>query len=153
MTPNVPGLMHLNRLWQAAQMAADLRDLTRQRRTYVFHTAGPITCYLRAEKADVHITRWLLPRVEVQVNLEGAFGWRLAADQDEAGVYLVAHRRRLLGEFSSALFTLAVPHDAHLLLKLEQGRVTLEHGGGLLEIPPPQTGETAYLLTAGDHRN
>lgn len=147
MRKQLPGIL---RLWQAVNAAAELREMTRERRTYVFHTSGPVTFYLRAEKADVQIARWKLPKVEVSVRLEGAFGWRLAAEQDDAGVYVVAHRRRVLGEFSSALFSVVVPHDTHLALKLEDGQVRLVNVNGLLEIPALADEMRYHLLVAGE---
>lgn len=150
MTQNrLPGIPHLNKLWQAVNVATELREKTRTRRTYVFNTHGPITFYLRAEKADVRVVRWNLPKVEVSLLLEAAFGWRMVAEQDDAGVYVVAHRRRMLGNFSSAMFSVVLPNDAHLALKLDDGRVTLDHIDGLLEIPPPEGDVYPRLLPAG----
>ncbi len=136
MNERLPGIPKLNALWRAVELAAELRELPRDRRTLVFNTQGPITFYLRAENADVRIVRWNRPRVEVSLRLEAAFGWRLMADQDEAGVYVVAHRRRMLGKLSSAAFSIIVPDDAYLALRLQDGRVALEHVTGTLEIPP-----------------
>lgn len=150
MSKQLPGPQRLNTLWRAVNFAAELREMTRLRRTYVFNTAGPITFYLRAEKAHVHIARWHLPKVEVSLRLEGAFGWRMAADQDEAGVYVVAHRRRVLGGLSSALIAATVPHDAHLTLKLEDGQVTFEQVEGILQIPPLIEETRYHLLISGD---
>ncbi|MBZ0300170.1 MAG: hypothetical protein K8J31_10530, partial [Anaerolineae bacterium] len=134
MSRQLPGAQHLNVLWRAVNAAAELRELTRTRRTYVFNTSSPITFYLRAEKADVHIARWHLPKVEVTYRLEGSFGWRATAEQDDAGVYVVAHRRWVLGELSSASFAVVVPHDAFLVLKLVDGRVIFEHVEGTLQV-------------------
>lgn len=153
MTRSLPGIQHLNTLWQAINTAADLREVARTRRTYVFNTSGPITFYLRAEKADVRIVRWQLSRVEVSLRLEAAFGWRVAAEQDENGVYVVAHRRRVIGELSSAVFAVAVPEDAHLAIKLEDGRVTLDNVAGLLEIAPPVREKRPYLLPKGEEKS
>lgn len=140
-------MQNLNRLWQAAQTIADLRDLTRHRRTFTFMTQGPITVYLRSEQADVRVMRWALPRVEVTATLEGAFGWRMGTDQDEAGVYIAARRRAMVGALSHALFEIVAPEDAWLLLKLDDGRVTLEGVQGALQIPPRRA---AMALTAGE---
>jgi hypothetical protein len=150
MTKLLPGAAHLNTLWQAVSVAADLREMTRTRRTFVFHVPETITFFLRAENADVRIMRWDAPRVEVRTLLEGSFGWRVATDQDEAGVYVVAHRRRLFGDFSSALFDVVVPRETHLLLKLDNGRVSMEHVNGTLHVPPPHHERVEYLLPAGE---
>jgi hypothetical protein len=152
MTKSLPGIQHLNTLWRVVNVAADLREVARDRRIYVFNTAGPITFYLRAEKADVRIVRWQFARVEVSLHLEVAFGWRVAAEQDENGVYVVAHRRRVIGELSSAVFAVAVPQDTHLVLKLEDGRVTLDDVAGLLEIAPPVPEKRPYLLPKGEEK-
>lgn len=150
MTNRLPGATRLNTLWRAVNVAAELREISRARHTYVFNTPDPITFFLRADRADVRVVRWDMPRVELRVRLEGAFGWRVATDQDEAGVYVVAHRRRLVGEFSSALFDVAVPQATHLVLKLDDGRVTLEHVHGSLQVPPPTTEPAQYRLPAGE---
>lgn len=140
---------NLDKLWQAVSIASDLRDLTRHKQTYYFQTVGPITFYLRAENAEVQIMRWALPKVEVSVFLQAAFGWRLVTDQDEAGVYVVAKRRRVVGELSSAMFAVIVPDDAFLMLALEDGRVVIEHVSGTLHVPPPDAHGTYKLLPAG----
>jgi len=150
MTKLLPGPAQLNTLRQAVDMAADLREMTRSRRTLVFHVTEPITFFLRAENADVRIMRWDAPRVEVRALLEGAFGWRMATDQDEAGIYVVAHRRRLLGEFASALFDVVVPRETHLILKLDDGRLTLAHVNGTLHVPPARLEHIEHLLPASE---
>ncbi len=142
-------MQHLNTLWQALSAASELRDMTRRRHTYYFSTFGPITFYLRAENAEVQIMRWTLAKVEVTAMLHGSFGWRIAADQDEAGVYVVARRRALVGNLSSALFTVIVPQDTLLVLKLDDGRVVMEHINGTLQIPPLTSDSAIQLLSSG----
>jgi hypothetical protein len=78
--------------------------------------------------------------------LQAAFGWRVATDQDDAGVYVVARRRPVVGTLSSALFSILVPQDAYLILKLADGRVTLNHIDGTLQVPPLEAGEIKLLL-------
>lgn len=146
----IPGTQHLNTLWQAVKTASEIREMTRTRRTYVFHTFGPITFFLRAENVDVRVVRWDIPRVEVSVMLEASFGWRIAADQDESGVYVVAHRRKVIGELSSAQFHVVVPQDTYLSLKLEKGRVMMEHINGTLQVPPPTPEAVYHLLPSGE---
>ena len=143
----LPSAERLTHLWQVLSLAGEIRDIARQRRTYVFHTTPATTFYLRATRAEVRISRWTLPRIEVQVHLEAAFGWRVASEQDEAGVYMVAHRRRVIGQVSNALFAIAVPQDAYLILRLDGGRLALENLEGTLQIPPPDAAEQPlYLL-------
>ena len=143
----LPNADHINTLWQVVTAAG---EFTTDRRAYVFNTTGPMTFYLRAENANVHIARWDLPRIEIKLRLAGKFGWRVATDQDDVGVYFAAHRRRVIGRFSSALFEVAVPHDAYLVLKLAGGRITLENVDGTVQIPPMDTAHTQQLLMSGD---
>jgi hypothetical protein len=132
---NVP-VPRLTTLWQTVSAVSELSEIARRRQTYVFSTQGPVTFYLRAEQAEVRVTRWTQPRVEITVFLQAAFGWRVAADQDEAGVYLVARRRPLVGSLARALFEVAIPREAYLDLHLDDGRVVLESISGTLQIPP-----------------
>ncbi len=138
----------LNLLWQAVSVAGELRDIATERRTFVFNTLGATTFYLRAERASVQIMRWSLPRIEVRAIFRQAFGWQVATDQDTAGVYVVAHRRRLVGTASSALFEVAVPQETYLILKLQAGQVALEDVDGTLHLPPV-TGEDTLRLLPG----
>lgn len=142
-------MQKLNTLWQLVSTVSDLRSMIRHTRTYYFSTIGPVTIYLRADAAEVRIMRWALPKVEITAILEGSFGWRVATDQDDAGVYVVARRKPLVGRMSSAAFSLVVPHDAHLMLNIDDGRVVLEHMNGTLHIPAAAPAPDQYLLSSG----
>ena len=142
-------MQHLNTLWQTLNAVSELREMTRRRQTYYFSTLGPITFYLQAENAEVQVLRWTQPKVEVTAVLHGSFGWRVATDQDEAGIYVVARRKPLLGSRSRALFTVIVPHDALLVLKLDSGRVVMEHVSGTVQIPPLATDSVVHMLPSG----
>jgi hypothetical protein len=142
---------HLNVLWQAANTASVVGDFARQSQTqtYVFRVQEPTTVYIRAEQTEVRVMRWNVPQVEITLQLQAAFGWRTAAEQDDAGVYVVAKRRPLLGAVSSAVIRVIAPHDAYLLLKLENGRVLLDEVWGTLRLPPFENGRETPLLPAG----
>jgi hypothetical protein len=127
---------HLNTLWKAVNAASVVTELARQSQTYHFAVNGPMTFYLRAEQATVRVIRWTQPRIEVEVQLQAAFGWRLATDQDEAGVYLVAKRRAVVGGLSRATFSIFAPHTTYLILKIEDGQIILEHVSGTFHVPP-----------------
>jgi hypothetical protein len=142
-------MQKLNTLWQLVNAASDITSMTRHTQTYHFSTFGqPITFYLRAEHAEVRIMRWTLAKVEVTAALQAAFGWRVAADQDEAGVYVAAKRKPVLGNLSTALFSVVLPHDAHLILSLNESRLVLENINATLQIPP-QSESGYHLLPAG----
>jgi hypothetical protein len=135
----------LNTLWQVvnatANAAASVRDITQHTKQYTFALPNlATTFYLQAENAVVHIRRWDRPLIEATVRLQGAFGWRIATDQDDAGVYIAAKRRPLVGTFvgnlASATFDVTLPAQVYLMLKLEPGSLFLDHLNGTLHIPP-----------------
>jgi hypothetical protein len=129
-------MQRLNTLWQLVSAASSVRDIAQQAKTWQFAVNKAMTFYLRAENASVHITRWPRPMIEVNARLQASFGWRIVTEQDEAGVYMVAKRRTVVGGLSSATFKVFVPEDVYLVLKLENGHVRLEHVNGTINIPP-----------------
>ena len=129
-------MQHLNTLWQIAGAAAQLADLARSSQTYRFNVEADITFYLHAANAEVSVTRWAQPVVEVEAQLQAPFGWRIETDQDAAGVYFVAHRRPIVGGLAGASFKLFVPQAAYLMLRLDNTRLCLESVDGAVELPP-----------------
>lgn len=127
---------HLNTLWQVVNAASSVADFARQSQTYTFSVAQAITVYVQAEQAEIRVVRWGLPKVDVFMQLQAAFGWRVATDQDADGVYVVAKRRMLVGKLSRAAFTLSVPHDAYLILKLAECNLLLTDVDGTMHVPP-----------------
>jgi hypothetical protein len=88
-------MQKLNTLWQLVNAAfvnaaSSVRDITHHTKTYYFGVNGQITFYLQAENAEVNIKRWMRPQIEVTVKLQASFGWRIAAEQDDAGVYSIS---------------------------------------------------------------
>ena len=140
-------MQRLNTVWQIASAASRVRDIAQQAKTYYFPVPEPLTFYLRAEAAEVILTRWQRPMIEVRASLQGAFGWRIATDQDEAGVYVAAARRMVVGGFSSAKFDVYLPHNTHLVFNLQESSVMLRHINGLVEIPQAAADESLYILT------
>lgn len=146
-------MQRLNSLWQmvsaASNAAAGIRDITHHTKTYQFgmRAQQPITFYLQAEKCEVRVHRWHKPLVEVTARLQAAFGWRIATDQDDAGVYIAARRRIVVGGLSTALFEAFVPFDAYLMLKLSESGVYMGNVEGTLHIAPPDlTGQIETRL-------
>lgn len=129
-------MQKLNTLWQLVNAATTVRDIAQHSKSYHFAVNGPVTFYLRAEHADVTLIRWTRPAIQVDVRLQAAFGWRIAAEQDEAGVYVAASRRSMVGGLSSAHFDVRLPAETYLILKLREGRVNLGEVSGTLHIPP-----------------
>jgi hypothetical protein len=140
-------MQKLNTLWQIVNAASTVRDIAQHTRSYNFAVSGPVTFYLRTENADVYVFRWARPMIEVMTKLHGAFGWEVAADQDEAGVYVAARRRSVVGGLSSARFEVRVPADTYLILNLQGGSLNLGSIDGTLHIPPP--GEDGVTTLGG----
>ncbi len=129
-------MQKLNTLWQIVSAASSVRDLTQQTRTYHFGVTGPVTFFLQTENAQIKVMRWPKPQIEVTVKLQGSFGWRIAAEQDDAGVYIAAKRRTVVGGFSSASFEILLPHYVYLSLKLAECGVLLDNLTTTLNLPP-----------------
>lgn len=138
-------MQHLNTLWQAMSAASTVAELARHVQTFHFGVVGPTTFYLQAEGAEVRIARWRMPQIQVAAQLQAAFGWRIATDQDEAGVYMVARRRPVVGMLARAVFAVSVPLDTYLILKLADGRVILDEVSGTLHVPPASAGGSITL--------
>lgn len=101
----------------------------------VFTVQPPITVYVRASHAEVTILRGAPHNVSLEADLHASFGWEFATDQDEAGVYIVARRKPIVGALSWAKFSLTVPLGAHLALNLTPGSVHLAQIDGKLILP------------------
>ena len=139
-------MQHLNTLWRMLNAASTIRDFAQHRKVFYFPVVAPLTFYLQSESATVHVRRWRRPMIEAQVTLQGAFGWRIATDQDDAGVYIAAKRRPVVGELSSARFEVFVPHDTYLVIKLDDGALLIDNVAGTLHIPPAEAAKDSPLL-------
>lgn len=117
--------------------ASAFTEIADKKQTLVYSLDKPATFYLQTETADLRLRRWNQPRIEVTIKLQVAMGWRYAAEQDDAGVYIVTKRRPLVGGLSRAAFEIAVPVDTHLMLRLNQCTVNFAIHDGLLELAPP----------------
>lgn len=134
-------VQHLDTLWKMVSAASTVRDLAQEARSYEFFVPTPGTFYLHAEQATVRIARWQHPKISVRVSLQAGFGWRLKTDQDEAGVYLVAKRRAVVGSMARSNFEVMVPQQTYLVLRLEPGGVLLDNVQGTLHISPPDSSQ------------
>lgn len=115
--------------------------------TQVFNVQASITVYVRASQCRITIRRAALPKVILEASISRAFGPELAAEQDEAGVYIVARPKPVVGRLSRADFTITVPADSHLVFHLTPGDVILEDLEGMLELPPLQPASPASSPT------
>jgi hypothetical protein len=101
----------------------------------VFAVTLPTTIYVRASQTDVTVRYAPGNRVELSANLRASFGWELAAEQDSAGVYIVAKRKPFVGAISSGRFSLTVPPGANVVFHLTHGTIRIENIDGKLTIP------------------
>lgn len=130
----------LDQQWQRLERMST-RDHLR-----VFAVQAPTTIFIRGTRCRVRIEYHSLPQVEIHARLLRAFGLRFVTAQDEAGVYVIVKRRRLLGWFSRAEFTVKVPDYANLAFNLKAGTILLDGVEGIIEIPPirQQAGVQVY---------
>ncbi|NDJ84788.1 MAG: hypothetical protein GYB66_02775 [Chloroflexi bacterium] len=119
------------------ELETPLSKLRFQRHLRVFPVFNQTTTvYVRGSNCRVAVLYHELNQVELYASFYAAFGLKLIVDQDEAGIYIVAQRRRLLGLFSRSEVTIRVPFYCHLVFSLTPGTVRVEELNGHLEIPP-----------------
>ena len=129
-------MQHLNTLSQLVSAASSVAELARSSQNYSFVVRPGSTCYVHVSGGEIRIARQPASLVEISAKLQAPFGWRIAAEQDEAGVYFVALRRAIVGALADASFLVTVPQDAHLTLKLDHTRLCLENVDGTFELSP-----------------
>ncbi len=133
-------MQNFKTLVRAIETTSQLMELARTSQTYRFAVQPNTTVYLHTMQSEVFVARHDQPQVEVIVKLGAPFAWRIATDQDEAGVYVVARRKpvvgQLAGALASAVFLLTVPLESHLILKLENVRLSLQDLTGDFEFAP-----------------
>ncbi len=123
-----------------------LTRLRSRRHLRVFPVADPATIFVRGSQCRVSVIYHEFDHVEVYASLYAAFGTRLIVEQDEAGVYVVVRRRRLLGLFSRSEITIKLPGYCHLVFTLTPGEVRVEQVQGTVEIPPVWAERPAVVL-------
>lgn len=127
-----------------------LDKLINRRHLRVFPVQDPVTLFVRGSQCKVIVGYHDLDHVEIYASLYAAFGMRLVIEQDEAGVYVVVRRRRLLGMLSRSEVTIRVPNYCRLAFNLTPGDVQLQQLHGTLEIPPFATQQDSRLMLQGD---
>jgi len=132
-------VQHLGKLTQLVSAAATVSEIAHKSQSQRFGAAGPLTLYAHLESADVTIERRALPYLEVRAQLQAPFAWRLATEQDDAGVYVVARRRPLVGDLGGGHFRLIVRPDTYLHLRLDGCKLTLLDLHTTIELPPDGT--------------
>lgn len=138
----VGGLWRLGRqaaLDSALGTAVDRVPKTTQRAyRQVFNISTPTTVYVRGSHCQVTVQHGPAAKVTLDANLHRAFGVELVAEQDEAGIYIIARRKAVVGQVTRVDLILTVPADCHLAFHLTPGEVTLAAIDGVLELPTGQ---------------
>jgi hypothetical protein len=129
--------MLLRRSLVTAVQATTETAATAAARSFIqrFDVRLPTTIYVRASQCDVTIFRQPGNQVELSANLRASFGWDFIAEHDDAGVYVVARRKPVVGAISTARITLIVPPEANLVFHLTPGTVHLADVDGKLSVP------------------
>ncbi len=129
-------MRHLGKLWDAFSLVSSVRDAALERRRYSWQVTLPNTLHLEAEYADIRLVTRERPTITAKVALPLGIGWQLAAEQDDAGVYIVAMRKPLIGSLGRARFDIALPPGLHITLKLRRCQLRLDDLDMTLELPP-----------------
>lgn len=116
--------------------------------TQIFNVKPPVTVYMRASHCRVFVRCADTPKVILEANLYRAFGVELATEQDEAGVYIVARRKPVVGSVSRIELTVTVPPQSHLAFHLTPGDVVFENVEGTLTLSTTQVFAPALSQTS-----
>jgi hypothetical protein len=148
-------MQQLTRLQQVVSAASTVNDVvsdvTRKSQTFRYYTpvsaAQVLTCYAHIAHARVTIHREAGDNVDIHAALQTPFGWRVASEQDKAGVYFVALRRQVVGGLARATFTLTIPYHVHLILRLQTATLVLNEVTTTIEIPAVDPGSPIQVNT------
>ena len=129
-------MQHLENLRQALHLLNSARGLAVESKTYQWTVKPAMTFFLQAEHADVKLARHDKSQVLAKVELRAGFGWQMAAEQDEAGIYMVAKRKPLIGSIGRGKFDVTLPGGIHVTLKLEQCQLCFNSLNASLDFRP-----------------
>ncbi|MCC6614380.1 MAG: hypothetical protein IT320_12940 [Anaerolineae bacterium] len=138
-------MQQLNQLLQVVNAASSVAEIVREKQIYRYGVRGVTSLYLHVEGAEVRVFRWALPTIEVATQLKLGFGWRVASEQDEFGVYFVARRRKLVGNLAGGTFSVTVPHDTHVTLRLEHCSLWMLDLSTTLDLVPNDPNQITLL--------
>lgn len=126
----------LDNIWKAFRIVGAARELAIETRRFNWPVAAGTTFFPQAEYADIHLVAHERPEIQARVELQAGFGWQLVTDQDEAGVYVIARRKALIGSISRAKFEIKLPQQTHVSLKLKNCQVCLAELSTALDLSP-----------------
>lgn len=129
-------MRHLSNLGKAARLLNAARELAVETQGFQWDVTAPNTLFLQAEQSDIRLAIHDQPQILAKVELRAGFGWQLTTDQDEAGVYVVAKRKPVIGSIGRGRFHFTLPRGLHISLKLEQCQLCFDDLTASLELPP-----------------
>ena len=128
-------------LLRALKTAGAAWDLAVQKRRYQWEVAPPNTFFLHAEHADIRLRPHDQPLILASIELRGGFGWALESQQDEAGVYIIARRKPLVGKVARGKFDIQLPRGLHISLRLTDCQLRLDELDADIDLAPDLYGE------------
>ncbi len=131
-------MRHLGNIWNAIKLVSSARDLALETRRFEWTVSIPNTFFLQAEHCDINLSWHDGDQVLAKLELQAGFGWQWTTDQDDAGVYIVARRKPLIGSIGRGKFSFTLPHGIHISLKLENCQLCCDRLHTSLELPPFQ---------------
>lgn len=129
-------MQRLARIWNAVKLLSSARDLAIETRRLEWNVTLPNTFFLQAEHCDISLSWHDQPKLMANLELQAGFSWQWTTDQDEAGVYIVARRKPLIGSIGRGKFAFTLPHGAHISLKLDSCQLCCIDLHTSLELPP-----------------
>lgn len=129
-------MRHLGNFWKAAQLLNSARDLALETQRFRWDITTPSTLFLQAEQSDIRLAFHDQPQILAKVELRVGFGWQLTTDQDDAGVYIVAVRKPVIGSIARGKFIIHCPRGVYISLKLKQCQLCFDDLTTSLDLPP-----------------
>ena len=126
----------LDNAWKALKLVGAARELAIETRRFNWEVATRTTFFLQAEYADIRLATHGRHQILAKIELQAGFGWQLVTDKDDAGVYIVARRKPLIGSIGRSKFDIALPDDVHISLKLEHCQLCLDDLNTSLDFAP-----------------
>ncbi|MXX82609.1 MAG: hypothetical protein F4Y70_03940 [Chloroflexi bacterium] len=129
-------MARLGGLWRALNLLGSARDLAVERRRYEWAVQPPKSLFLAVEQSDIHLKPHDEARIVATIELRGGFSWQIATDQDEAGVYIIARRKAIVGSIGRGKLHILLPPGLRLSLALAHCRLRMDDLNGEIEFPP-----------------
>ena len=129
-------MRNLSKLRGALDLLGSIRDLTVVSRQYQWEVQTPSSFYLEAEYAEINLARADNNHLHVSVKLRASMSWKLVTERDDAGVYIVAKRKPLIGNIGRARLHVRVPHGVHISLQLQSCVLCLDELVSRYDLPP-----------------